>query len=98
MSHSPGPWRWVPFRNWDGGLQAADGTFVIRNDEYDEKPDNAADASLIASAPELLAMIRGLEWWPDPEGFMWCHSCRRLKAGAGHATDCRLAKLLGRFA
>lgn len=59
-AHSPGPWRWVPFENWDGGLQAADDSWVIMNDEDDACPENEADARLLAAAPDLLEALEGM--------------------------------------
>src|SRR6478609_3636333 len=59
---SPGPWKWVPFKNWDGGLQASDGTWVISNDETDNTPENRHDATLIRLAPDMASMLRELEW------------------------------------
>ena len=101
--HSPGPWEWVPFKNWDGGLRAADGQYVISNDETDNTPENPRDAKLIAAAPALLALLKEMEWmgWQLPN----CWACRGWKLGwparegkpaipAGHKPDCRLKLLL----
>jgi len=92
---SPGPWKWVPFRNWDGGLQAADGSYVISNDETDNTPENPHDAVLIAKAPDLLAMLRRLEWttW-NIRYDATCPVCAQRKSSGQHAPGCDLATLL----
>ena len=84
---SPGPWKWVPFKNWDGGLQASDGTWVISNDETDNTPENRHDATLIRLAPDMASMLRQLE---DTQEI--CPICSSY--AEEHALDCRLAKLL----
>lgn len=98
---SPGPWKWVPFKNWDGGLRAADGTWVISNDETDNTPENPHDATLISAAPEMAAMLRELEGVSNEEygrfecpvcSWMWDHSDTEPM----HKPDCRLAALLSR--
>lgn len=87
--HSPGPWEWVPFKNWDGGLRAANGEYVISNDETDNTPENPHDAALIASAPEMLALLRELAVARE-EG--WYEDNR-----AWEGIDSRLASLLDRL-
>ncbi len=59
--HSPGPWRW---EDWHGvnntmRLMCSDGDSVIRihNDGHGREPA-AADAALIAAAPDLADYLR----------------------------------------
>jgi endogenous inhibitor of DNA gyrase (YacG/DUF329 family) len=85
---SPGPWKWVPFLNWDGGLQAADGTYVIGNDETDNTPDNPHDAALIALAPTMREMLLRID---DQRPSVHCPICGAT--GFAHAEDCELAAL-----
>ncbi len=97
---SPGPWKWVPFVNWDGGLQAADGTYVIGNDETDNTPDNPHDATIIAAAPRMREMLLRLEWtgWLGIDDGPGCPVCSGSKPddmiNGGHAPDCELSALL----
>lgn len=93
MSHSPGPWKWgaegLRHRIFD-----RDGMAVL--DEF-EGVDEEADRTLIAAAPELLAMLRELECiWRDSDdgGGPECPACETPRS---HTSDCRLAALLARF-
>ena len=101
MNTSPGPWRWVDddpiLRN--ARLVTGDGTVVVDlgssswNEPAGGEIENEDDATLIASAPELLSMLRELEWAAGDDGGA-CPSCQ---IRCHHDSDCRLAALLGRF-
>lgn len=65
--HSPGPWRWEEEPGSGGGfaLKDAAGDFVLwacscTQCPADNPAETAADASLIAAAPALLAMVQRL--------------------------------------
>jgi hypothetical protein len=99
VSHSPGPWRWAG----DGLFSESAGWLGV---EHPHEEISEADAALIAAAPELLAMLRELEWGGESEhwqGVSACLFCRGDEPGerhpggeAGHKPDCRLSALLRR--
>ena len=62
MTHTPGPWKYVPHDTLNGGTiiapsQSADGLSEIV--VYGLCNPNLADMSLIAAAPELLEALKG---------------------------------------
>ena len=90
--HSPGPWK------WDGGFVRDARGFKVIDSGYDRDRDTkvffargATDAQLIASAPEMLQLLRELEW--NDGG--WCQICYRKDDV--HSPDCRLGLLLERL-
>lgn len=101
---SPGPWRWDADERSRNVLRAADGDTIATYDEAYLKPRGAVDIAnraLLASAPELLEMLRKLEWVKDEEctagDGLSCPCCGWVKHTTGHAPDCRLSELLGRL-
>lgn len=107
--HSPCPWRFDDEPHSANVLRAANGVSVALLDVRVDEAGCAAwkaDRDLLASAPELLAMLRELEWaGTDPDGVIGaCPTCGRSKPMLGfpskyapHDDDCRLAALLARF-
>lgn len=96
MAH-PGPWHWGDFEAGENpsALIDADGEVVgfadgMRIEDFGET------SRLLAAAPELLAMLRELEWHGDEGPQTTCPECTGIKPK--HYPDCRLAALLGRFA
>lgn len=92
---SPGPWSW--------GAGAGKWVLCDANDKrmisFSEWSIESGDMSLIAVAPELLAMLRALEWGKDTGGRDSDHSFCPWCCNTGredHEPDCRLARLLGR--
>ncbi|OZI56769.1 hypothetical protein [Bordetella genomosp. 4] len=69
--HTPGPWHWTRYSSEYGCLEDEKGRDVLRAvsgivyDEYDSDPPSievdAADADLIAAAPELLEALQALD-------------------------------------
>jgi hypothetical protein len=86
MEHSPGPWRWDEKNDHGSPLvYAADGTRVVafHQGDYNSEPwweVEAANARLIAAAPELLEALAALLAWDNCE----CGHphCERGKAAA----------------
>lgn len=69
-THTPGPWRVVPFREGDSpGICSADGVHVCNVDGYGTLGEtDSINARLIASAPDLLAACReALALLEDPD-------------------------------
>jgi hypothetical protein len=102
---SPGPWRWD---DYDGSTQGRGGDLVDANDcpviaTLATGPDTARieaysliDALLISHAPDLLAMLRELQFcgqWDKATGPR-CPMCDAPARTGYHAPDCRLAALL----
>ncbi len=54
------------------------------------------DRALIESSPEMLAMLRRLQWANRSDDDPSCPICERYKAGIGHAQDCQLAALIAK--
>jgi hypothetical protein len=90
VKHTPGPWKAEYFRGDRGSVHCPDGRCVCV--VYDN------DAPLIAAAPEMLAMLKELEW----QGDMECQSdiCPMCGAdwaeGRSHVENCRLAALIAK--
>jgi hypothetical protein len=64
-THSPGPWRWDKrIGNWHGKDEvlwdANERPLVCETVGHQASPMQAADARLIAAAPELLAVLKDL--------------------------------------
>ena len=114
MSTSPGPWKWEDYDGSTGGrggdLIGPDGVPVIAT--IPTGPNSARieaatrlDAALIASAPEMLALLRELEWAGN-ESVGTCPVCG-CQSRDGHGNDqfvptmmreaCRLGALLDRL-
>ena len=104
--HSP-PWRWVD-GNWDiHALVDSAGKELIKAGSAGDMHIYGDDVrALTEAAPEMLVMLRELEWttWGDdgPE-HITCPVCGAIAPGkcapefAGHEPDCRLAALLARL-
>lgn len=107
--HSPGPWRWNSERTallrqttkeekqarvYPDPPVPDDLPVLVFCEDHGYTPDEA-DATLIAKAPEMAAMLRELEWHEDPDHYEpWhCPVCGGFKS-AGHTQDCRLNALL----
>lgn len=70
--------------------------------EVYNSPTAEADARLIAAAPEMLALLRELEWaGGDASGSSCCPACGAApavsQASDAHAPGCRLHALLARI-
>lgn len=108
MSHSPGPWRWSE----GGELLDAEGKGVpfewlrplilklpgfMELEAMTTATPLSNRAALIAKAPEMLSLLKELEWsskFETDDGVMnECPECRRLNY-EGHTPDCRLSALL----
>jgi hypothetical protein len=91
--HSPGPWRSDRVLGADNQPLyeiTVDGDGVVAYVEAHDDTDRR-NAALIAAAPDMLAMLKSLEW--NDGG--WCPICyRKYEHGGGHAPDCKLAALL----
>lgn len=92
------PWR------WDGAeprsLLDGDGFVILSNDMID-LPD-AKTLALIAAAPELLEVLRSVEWSSQDDWGSICPSCQGGEHAAdgdaaGHRGGCKLAALLERL-
>lgn len=97
---SPGPWKWDKVRGAGNSALQCDGGNVL-NCSWGPEDD---DATLIASAPEMLGLLRELEWsaGDDQSECPICHN----GMNEGHGSEnfgslsgrppvpCRLAKLL----
>jgi hypothetical protein len=89
VKHTPGPWKAEYFQGDRGSVHCPDGRCVCV--VYDN------DAPLIAAAPEMLAMLRELEWAASADGgWSCCPVCFGLKGRETHDADCRLAALLAK--
>lgn len=78
--HSPGPWRYDLEAHSSNVLRAADGASVAYQDVNvgQSKPQEwEANRKLLAHAPELLEMLREVEWRGSPAGNE-CPICERL--------------------
>jgi hypothetical protein len=108
MKHSPGPWKWERSKGDPevGMVYDADGNEVtvghcgccFPGDEHCTK----ADGMLIAAAPEMLELLRGVEWLGNRRAgpaCPWCAGSHPLAGRlvmSGHGPDCQLAALLAR--
>lgn len=66
--HTPGPWEWVRRKSDSGNffyLHNTTGPMILAAEEYAGaswiEVENAADARLIAAAPDLLAALKALD-------------------------------------
>jgi hypothetical protein len=92
---TPIPWEVKKYRPDDTStIHGANGAVVCI--VYDR------DAPLISAAPEMLAMLKDLEWAGGKAkdyqcGAIWntCPSCQAM-SGYGHHESCRLAALLAK--
>lgn len=110
--HTPGPWEATP-----GGIVRTTDTCQFIAETYgrdgvgDWRPmaQQEADARLMAAAPDLLEVLRSVEWsgledHPDGGYYGACPSCGGGDADnpatpegyAGHAQDCELAAAIAR--
>lgn len=84
MSHTSGPWEWVHAGNSGGRYLATYGGIVLYSPG---KAPNEANARLIASAPDLLALLQRLETWDHMQsagdGPYWL---REIRAAIAKAT------------
>jgi hypothetical protein len=94
MAFTPGPWKVdEPYRNevYIDGANGRTVAFVTHND--DERKEQAADACLIAAAPDLLAACKALlegidEYWATlPEGKAAIDAARAAVARAEGRED-----------
>lgn len=100
MSDSLGPWK----------IAYGSGTYVVdsRGDPLATlhlRADRAKNAALIAAAPEMLALLRDLEWAGNDCGssadgdslsFAACPDCGAQR-DSGHSPGCKLAAMLARL-
>lgn len=105
-SASPGPWRWRQGFTDPPYHKLLDANEAVVLESYD--PDalitvSDENATLIASAPDMLALLRQLEWaGPDADGAQdACPVCGRPKTDRGDHWDlgkgaCPLGTLLDR--
>jgi hypothetical protein len=105
---SPGPWRWDDGNGFcPGWLRDANGDWVLTAKEPADVDVSEVNAALISRAPDLLALVRDLEWSSfhlNGDSEPMCPVCgaipdllmtavnRRMQGT--HAPDCRLATLL----
>lgn len=95
---SPGPWMWRTDERWFELFDATGKSMEIETTEANGRV-LPGDLALIASAPEMAAMLRQLEWVDVRSEQRHCPVCHEGEGGlvvtdAGHAPDCRLATLL----
>jgi len=106
---TPGPWEPMmdgpkrdrkPWEPWEASMEAAPGlTIGCRNNTEPICRVSGylqpvkANARLIASAPDLLAALKTVEWRGSQEFGDVCPCCRGMSVG-GHKTDCQLAAAL----
>lgn len=87
--HTPGPWKICEYK---GEFYVADRhAIALWNDNgalY-----NLEDGRLMASAPEMLEMLKELEF-PVNDGSGFHVLCRFCQGRMEHAPDCKLGKLL----
>jgi len=105
LSHTPGPWtvhRSVRNGRWlvDGPPEGLAGVWCVCRVLSDE-PIDRTNAHLIAAAPDLLAVLRDLEWSRLNDGrgvtHVQCPSCFALQSrGTGHNHYCGLAAALAK--
>jgi hypothetical protein len=95
---SPGPWTWDDDRLVLTSASPTEGHHVILAIAEDYSiPPTLADSALIADAPDMLKLLRELEWsgveqWEDAPA---CPVCR-TPAGTDHK-ECRLGALLDKL-
>lgn len=86
-AHSPGPWSVHP--HFSSRVIGPDES-KIADVSYRPHTEEDANARLIAAAPEMLEMLRRLEWEADEE---YCLACGNLER-SGHMPDCELSALI----
>lgn len=94
---SPGPWRSDRVMSFDNQplyeiTVGGDGVvaYVEAHDDTDR-----ANATLIAKAPEMAAMLKELEWVGTYDAYKpSCPVCGQGQEGKVHESDCRLSLLL----
>lgn len=58
-AHTPGPWTVEPYTNFDKSIIVLEPRCAVDNDDVDHA-EAAANARLIAAAPNLLATVRAI--------------------------------------
>lgn len=98
MTHTPGPWKAgvSEYKVYSVPRPEDDEIARVYGDTREEQRSNAA---LIAAAPELLEMLRKLQWFRDDDGTQICPSCNAYGNGfvddiIRHKPDCKLSALL----
>lgn len=101
MPHTPGPWRVIPLGEYAEEYDIVGPRHVDDDDcEYISMAygggDAGSNARLIAQAPAMYELLKGVEWaivdcYEDT--VVACPSCRKMEC-FGHADDCRLAAVL----
>jgi|LGVE01.1.fsa_nt_gb hypothetical protein len=110
--HTPGPWEFDKTSdNWPGDTGNEDilGSIIDRDggwhicriweDVSENIEESKANAQLIAAAPDMLAMLEGLEWNEYHIGWK-CHCCpvcMSTKDEEQHTDGCKLGNLLKRI-
>jgi hypothetical protein len=103
MAHTFGPWGYT----YDGSSDWSIGPVADPQAEqvarvWDKNDERArAKASLIAAAPEMLAMLKRLEWSREERalsgGNLWCCPiCIEAGMGGHHKPDCELAAIIAK--
>jgi hypothetical protein len=59
-AHTPGPWTFNPIGSEFSWLEGANGSTIFHVDPYGNKTLNAADAALMAAAPDMLEALKDL--------------------------------------
>lgn len=97
--HSPGPWRWAGFALYGNDGDATGFCFDVPSEAYTE--ESKSNFRLIAAAPEMLELLRDLEWSGEEGSCPSCHSEGvspvGFPANRPHRPDCKLAALLARI-
>jgi len=108
-AHTPGPWivdqDYRPGMSWNRHIATeAEPFFTIcfmcHSNGVDEACDEA-NANLVAAAPDLLSVLRDLEWIGMNDGrgvtHLMCPACSALKSrGSGHNHYCGLAAAIAK--
>lgn len=79
--HTPGPWTIEPFDNFDKSIVIREPGVAVDNDDVNHA-EAAANARLIAAAPDLLAALRECLTVIDPEADPTHRSNREILAQA----------------
>ncbi len=99
--HTPGPWRLCnpPSRGYAATVGADTQPDPIADvcdfNRFDRDAECAANAALIAAAPELLAVLRKLEWSRIRDGERFCPVCGQRDENP-HTPACSLGAAIAK--